>query len=173
MTTIRLPNSYLDLTDASSQVITTQYDPLMRTVELTTPDAGTTLTLYDQAGNRRFVQDAEGAARGYFGFFLYDLNGRQVASGVVAGDWSLAQAQVDIAGWPIAQKGSPPDSVVYALHSRSAYDGDGNDANAVGQLVHAAVHSGGSVVDATSEAFATVHSRSIGMTMATSRGGAP
>ena len=166
-TTTYLPNSYTQLPDAAEQIVVTQYDPLMRVLSQTTPDSGTTLTLYDDAGRRRFVQDAEGAAKGYFTFFLYDPTGRELVQGVVLGDWSTAQSNVNQPGWPLSTDvGSDvepshgptaEEAPTYIVQNRKHYDGDGSCPHSVGQMTRAETQNGASVVSGD-EAFAQVHS---------------
>ncbi|APR79632.1 Rhs family protein [Minicystis rosea] len=153
-TTTYLPNAHQAFADAPAQVVTTQYDPLMRIVQHTSPDAGQTTTLYDAAGNRRFVQDAEGAAKGYFAFFVYDVRGREIAGGIVSGDLDLAQNHLDSPGWPLHGGGD----TVFALQTQRFYDGDGHDPNSAGQLVEGVTRTGQSVVSGA-DAFAAVASR--------------
>ncbi len=155
-TTTYLPNSYTDLPDAAEQIVVTQYDPLMRVISQTTPDSGTTLTLYDDAGRRRFVQDAEGAAKGYFTFFLYDPTGRELVQGVVSGDWSTAQANANQPGWPLSTAvgsaaetsdgSTAEDTPTYIVQNRKHYDGDGSCPHSVGQITRAETENGASVV---------------------------
>lgn len=81
------------------------YNTLGQLVTKTTPDAGTTSYLYDEAGNLRFIQDANGAAPAGPWRFLYnkyDEHNRIVESGVYVGDTTFAQAasRVKDQSWP-------------------------------------------------------------------------
>lgn len=154
ITTMRLPNYWLDLPGAEQQVVTRQYDTMGRLIAETGPDSGKTQTLYDAAGRKRFQQDAVGAEQGYYQYVCYDIMGRELQQGMVLGDWADASNYLDQAFWPLVNG----DGVTYTITATHTYDGDGTDPNDAGRLVLAESFSGQSIATTGSEAFCKVSS---------------
>ena len=134
------PNSYL--LNESGQVNTTTQNSLQQLLATTTPDAGTTLFLYDAGGNIRFAMDAAAAAGGYFVYMRWDPLGRPLSRGVVSYVWNAGslvamQAFADDPAWPEDQT-----VVTYTQQRAWTWDGDGSDPNAIGHLVQAVATTG-------------------------------
>ncbi|HBB93878.1 MAG TPA: hypothetical protein DC054_00670, partial [Blastocatellia bacterium] len=137
-TQIVLPNSFLP--GDSEQSLSRQYNGSGQLVSESDPDSGTTNYIYNSFGQVRFVQDAEGEKKGFAIYLLYDELGRRVSRGVLqTNDFPSLQSQADSLTFP--EKNT--DNVTYQTLNVWLYDGDGTDANALGNLVRAVSYNNG------------------------------
>lgn len=129
---------------------TMQYDFLRRLVQLKTPDTGTSSYVYDRAGRLRFLQDANGAAAGYYLYKKYDALGRPIEEGMVEGAWDRTALQ-NIAYNEPAQPEPPDFAPIW--RKRFAYDGDGSDpaAHLAGRVWKLFANNGNTSADVTEE----------------------
>jgi len=141
LTTQRLPN-YYNPPEASQKdkwVITSTYDILDRLTQRTTPDTSQPFQyIYDKAGKLRFMQDAEGAEKGYVLYTKYDTLGRIVEGGVYNHPWDRNALQ----NYANNEPAQPTANTT--LLRKYFYDGDGTDANAIGSLTKVLVSKGDS-----------------------------
>lgn len=113
---------------ADDWVIHRTYDFFGNVTSETTPDCGTTKTIYDQAARPRFFEDAEGADKGYLIYRKYDVLGRLVETGYYPFQWDEAILQAfanNDPSWPPAAE---------TWRKKQVYDGEGADANLLGRL---------------------------------------
>jgi len=129
-TRIVLPNSFLP--GASEQSLRKQYNASGQLMNETDPDSGTTNYIYNSSGQVRFVQDAEGASKGFAVYLLYDELGRRLERGVLqTDDFASLQSSANDLNFPA----KADQKVTYEKLNVWLYDGDGTDANALGNLV--------------------------------------
>ena len=76
-------------TDPRGLATTFTFDTRGLLTARTSPDAGTTSSKYDKAGNLRFVQDANQSAAGQVYFTSYDFAGRPLTTGQGAATFAL------------------------------------------------------------------------------------
>ncbi|MEM7585542.1 MAG: RHS repeat-associated core domain-containing protein [Acidobacteriota bacterium] len=102
-------------------------------ISTTTPDTGTDRCVYTAVSQPRFLQDADGAAQGYFLYRKYDTQGRMTEVGWVAGDWDQDQLQSladEDPSWP--ETGA-------SAYVRNTFDGTDDTPCMVGRLWRAEV----------------------------------
>ncbi|HEX8737776.1 MAG TPA: hypothetical protein VF721_20760, partial [Pyrinomonadaceae bacterium] len=137
-TRIALPNSFLE--GAGEQLLLKQYNGLGQLVSENDPDTGTTNYIYNSFGQVRFVQDADGATNGFAVYMLYDELGRKTARGYLqTDDFASLQTNADSLTFPE----NNDENVSYQTLNAWFYDGDGTDANALGNLVKAISYNNG------------------------------
>ncbi|WP_378956010.1 RHS repeat-associated core domain-containing protein [Pelosinus sp. sgz500959] len=105
-----------------------EYDFFGRTIRASTPDMSqSTVSIFDTAGRVRFMQDANGAEKGYIIYWLYDRLGRNTEKGICYSPWdeSKFKRHIDDKTWR-------PDLAFW--DKKYEYDGDGSDPNLVGRL---------------------------------------
>ncbi len=113
--TIYHPNYYSTIASHDQYTMTNAHNYSGSLQQQTTPDSDATQAIYDKAGRRRFVLDAEGAAQDpdRVRYWQYDDLGRVVEEGTVNFDWDFSTLQ-DYAynepDWP-AEDMSPPQII--------------------------------------------------------------
>ena len=92
--TTRMPN-YFDSTISgnTSYVVEKTFDLLGRKTNIKTPDSGVNSMIYDDDGQLRFSQDAQGAKDGYYSYMKYDALNRPVEHGYITGTWDPSTLQ--------------------------------------------------------------------------------
>lgn len=139
--TQRLPN-YYNPPEASQKdkwAIISTYDILDRLSKRTTPDTSQPFQyIYDKAGKLRFMQDAEGAEKGYVLYTKYDPLGRIVEGGVYNQAWNRDVLQ----NYADNEPAQPTADTTWLR--KYFYDGDGTDANDIGRLTKVLVSKGDS-----------------------------
>ncbi len=141
VTTQRLPNYYNppEVLQKDKWVITSTYNILDRLTQRTTPDASKPFQyIYDKAGKLRFMQDAEGAEKGYVLYTKYDTLGRIVEGGVYNQPWDRNALQ----NYANNEPAQPTANTTWLR--KYFYDGDRTDANAIGRLTKVLVSEGDS-----------------------------
>ncbi len=129
---MQMPNYFTasPQSDSSQYVQTSESNPLRQLVRLKSPDTGTTEFIYDNAGRLRFTQATLNKEEFGFSYNKYDSLGRLIERGWLNQSWDPEVLTIKALqrNWPTpAQK---PD-IIQTL----AYDGDGNDPNAIGQQI--------------------------------------
>ncbi len=131
----RPPNFYRPpaASTARDWVETRTFDFLRRQLTHTTPDAGTTLFLYDTAGRLRFRQSASNSAARKVVYRKYDGAGRVIEKGLI--DWSASfsslQTYVDRSAWPVTDNVSDTNYQAGEFRKKYEYDFDANEPGAL------------------------------------------
>ncbi len=134
LTELQMPNYFTDSpqTDSAEYVQTGECNPLQQLVQLKNADTGTTQFIYDNAGRLRFTQAACNEDSTGFSYMKYDDLGRRIEQGWLDLTWDpvALESKALQQNWPTAAE---MPIVVQTI----AYDGDGNNPNAISQQVQA------------------------------------
>lgn len=140
--TQKLPNYYNPPEGSQPEqwLISSSYDLLGRLTYRTTPDTSQPFQyIYDQAGKLRFLQDAEGAEKGYVLYTKYDVLGRIIEAGVYNQPWDKTKLQNYANNDPLEPIA---DKTWLRKYFYDVDDGDDSDANAIGRLTKVLVSKG-------------------------------
>jgi len=114
---------------------------------MSNPDQGESRILYDYASLPRFMQDADGVARGYIRYIKYDTLNRPVEDGYYETQWDEAFLQ-DKAwndpDWPTTSD---------TWNTRRSYDGDDTTPNMIGRLWQASANNQGQTTADVTDTF--------------------
>ncbi len=138
----------------------TQYNLLSKIIQTDHPDEGTQKFIQNSGGHKRFYQDAEGAANGYFIYIKYDALNRIIEKGVYHDIWDEPTLRnfAQIPDWPANDpKQVIQNQISYVLH--------GSTVNGIGKIASATsfnAHSGFVVQETfTYDSFGHLDSRSL------------
>jgi RHS repeat-associated protein len=146
---MRAPNYYAPPqgSTAGDWAIVQAFDYAGRVRSTRSGDGGVTRFIYDRPGNLRFLQDPQGAADGTYNYWKYDLLGRPVESGYLAGAWNEAQLQASAdtdPAWPP----TPP-----TWRKQSFYDGGQANRYSIGRVYRILVNNGAAGTADVTETF--------------------
>lgn len=139
----QFPNYFIDgpQSDMSNYISKTAYNMLGQVILSSEPDTGTTVQIYDSAGNLRFIRpEQDGSLEASFILYKkYDSLNREIETGKCNYQWNEANAAAlkqyaDDPDWPGIDS-NPAMNVTPATSNR--YDGDGTDPDKIGLLVSA------------------------------------
>ena len=107
-----MPPNYFTAPAAQKESFATlyTYNTLGQLVEKKTPDAGIEKYCYDRGGLLRFVERASDRASSKTLYFLYDLMGREIESGLLSASFTTACASVNTDVYP--SSGTKTDRIV-------------------------------------------------------------
>jgi RHS repeat-associated protein len=132
-----MPNkSCATVIDNSRFIVKTHYDFLGKVIKKEIPDAAQPFQyIYNTPGKIRFMLDPNGNEDSYILYWKYDKLGRPIEEGTCNAEWNaqLLQANADNSQWL-------PSEGIWA--KKYFYDGDGTNANTIGQIVQSQVCNG-------------------------------